>query len=81
MKRGDIIAEVKEVPEYVKALTPEAKMTKCPKCGSDKIQVKKCSMPSELELGRGFPVNVNVCLNCGYGEFYFEETGYTTRPH
>jgi len=58
-----------------------AKVAKCAKCGSKNIQAKECSVPSILEVGRNFPADVYVCLNCGFAEFFFRETGYTTRIH
>jgi predicted nucleic-acid-binding Zn-ribbon protein len=58
-----------------------SKVTKCIKCNSDKIQRKEVSVPSILEIGRNFPADAYVCLNCGYAELYFRELDYTTRPH
>ena len=58
-----------------------AKVSKCVKCGSDNIQMKEVSVPSILEVGRNFPAEAYVCLNCGYAEFYFKELTYTTRTH
>jgi len=58
-----------------------AKVSKCIKCGSDNIQIKEVSVPSILEVGRNFPAEAHVCLNCGYTEFYFKELTYTTRIH
>jgi len=58
-----------------------AKVSKCAKCGSDNIQMKEVSVPSILEVGRNFPADAYVCLNCGYAEFYFRELTYTTRIH
>nr|MDO8079139.1 hypothetical protein [Candidatus Freyarchaeota archaeon] len=58
-----------------------AKVAKCAKCKSEKIQMKEVSVPSILEVGRNFPADAYVCLNCGYTEFYFRELDYTTRPH
>ncbi|MFB0561873.1 MAG: hypothetical protein ACETWM_11785 [Candidatus Lokiarchaeia archaeon] len=58
-----------------------SKVTKCAKCGSENIQMKEVSVPSILEIGRNFPADAYVCLDCGYVEFYFRELDYTTRPH
>jgi len=58
-----------------------AKVSKCAKCGSDNVQMKEVSVPSILEVGRNFPAEAYVCLNCGYAELYFKELSYTTRIH
>lgn len=58
-----------------------AKVSKCTKCGSDNVQMKEVSVPSILEVGRNFPAEAYVCLNCGYAELYFRELAYTTRIH